>query len=466
MSDPHLQEIPPELLEALLNNPHESLILVDCQGIVRYISRSNEGFYGATRKEAIGRHILELNPESELLRVLSTGRAEIGELFTLRGKERIVSRIPLRDAEGNIVGVMGKLMFWHPEKVQQLVRQVEVLQSRLDYYEKELQQAYRGRYSLDRIVGESVPMQETKRAAVQAAASDLPVLIIGETGTGKEVFAHAVHQLSARHERPLVRVNCAAIPHELFESELFGYEAGAFTGASPKGKPGKFELADNSTIFLDEVGDLPLQLQVKLLRVIQEREVERVGGTRTLKLDFRVIAATNRDLKDMLNRGAFRQDLYYRLNIFVLKTPPLRRIREDIPRLAYHLLSTLDETRPRLRRRIDAEAMRCLIAYDWPGNVRELRNVLERASSVAGEGSILEDHLPMEIRDGVRTASPVEGELHCLKDEMARAERRVIERALSITGNNRTEAAGLLGIHRTGLYQKLKRHGLESGKKN
>ena len=198
---PHLV-IPPELLEALLNNPHESLILVDVEGIVRYISRSNEGFYGSSRKEAIGRHILELNPDSELLRVLKTGRAEIGQLFTLGGKERIVARIPLRDEQGSIVGVMGKLMFWHPEKVKQLVRQVEGdLQSRLDYYEKELQQAYRGRYSLDRVVGESAPMQEAKRAAVQAAASDLPVLIIGETGTGKEVFAHAIHQLSARRER-------------------------------------------------------------------------------------------------------------------------------------------------------------------------------------------------------------------------------------------------------------------------
>jgi transcriptional regulator with PAS, ATPase and Fis domain len=274
MSDPCHLGIPPELLEALLNNPHESLILVDAQGIVRYISKSNEGFYGASRDLAIGSHILELNPDSELPRVLSTGRAEIGQLFTLRGKERIVARIPLRDAEGNIVGVMGKLMFWHPEKVKELVRQVEVLQSRLDYYEKELQQAYRGRYSLDRIVGESAPMQEAKRAAVQAAASDLPVLIIGETGTGKEIFAHAIHQLSARRERPLVRVNCAAIPHELFESELFGYDAGAFTGASPKGKPGKFELADNSTIFLDEVGDLPLQFRSSSA-VIQERDRAR-----------------------------------------------------------------------------------------------------------------------------------------------------------------------------------------------
>ncbi|MGB6064097.1 MAG: sigma 54-interacting transcriptional regulator [Desulfomonilaceae bacterium] len=464
MSEQTFLNIPAELLKALLNNPHESLILVDAQGVVRYISTANDGFYGPSSNEAVGRHIHELNPDSELTRVLETGRAEIGEFFMLGGKERVVTRIPLRDSQGNIVGAMGKLMFWDPEKVKRLVRQVEVLQSRLDYYEKELQQAYRGRYSLDRVVGESALMQEAKRVAVQAGASDLPVLITGETGTGKEVFAHAIHQLSARGERPLVRVNCAAIPHELFESELFGYEAGAFTGASPKGKPGKFELADKSTIFLDEVGDLPLPLQVKLLRVIQEREVERVGGTRTVKIDFRVIAATNRDLKAMLARREFRQDLYYRLNIFALKTPPLRQIRQDIPRLAYHLLSSLQRTKPKLPPRIEAGAMQRLMAYDWPGNVRELRNVLERASSVAGGGSsISEEHLPMEIRDSVKTAPPVEGDLRTLRDEMALAERRAIERALSTAGENRTEAARLLGIHRTGLYQKMKRHGLSSG---
>jgi transcriptional regulator with PAS, ATPase and Fis domain len=437
---------------------------MDAQGIVRYMSKSNEGFYGFSANDAVGRHILELNPDSEMLRVLKTGRAEIGEVFKLRGKERIVARIPLRDGRGNIVGAMGKLMFWNPAKVKQLVRQVEVLQSRLDYYEKELREAYRGRYSLDRVVGESALMQEAKQVAVQAAASDLPVLITGESGTGKEVFARAIHELSSRRERALVRVNCAAIPHELFESELFGYDAGAFTGASPKGKPGKFELADKSTIFLDEVGDLPLPLQVKLLRVIQEREVERVGGTQTMKLDFRVIAATNRDLKGMLSRREFRQDLYYRLNIFALKTPPLRRIREDIPRLAYHVLSSLRETELKLPRRIEPEAMQRLMAYDWPGNVRELRNVLERASAVAGEGTISEEHLPMEIRDGVQTVRGIEAGPRPLKDELARAERRAIERALSVTGDNRTEAARLLGIHRTGLYQKMKRHGLDSAR--
>ncbi|MGC8602699.1 MAG: sigma-54 interaction domain-containing protein, partial [Desulfomonilaceae bacterium] len=412
------QNIPPEILEALLDNPHESQIVVDAQGIVRYISGSDETFYRVSRKKAIGRHILELNPESELTRVLQTGRAEIGQLFRLGGKDRIIARIPLRDRNGNIVGAVAKLMFWNPEKVKELVRQVEVLQSRLDYYEKELQEAYRSRYSLQGVVGESAPMQEAKQVAMQAAASDLPVLIVGETGTGKGIFAHAIHQISARRERPLVRVNCAAIPTELFESELFGYEAGAFTGASSKGKPGKFELADKGAIFLDELGELPLPMQAKLLQVIQEREVERVGGSQTLKLDFRVIAATNRDIKAMLARGEFRKDLYYRLNIFLLKTPPLRRIREDIPRLAYHFLSLIrNQARPPLR--IEPEAMGKLMAYNWPGNVRELQNVLERASSVAGDGPILEENLPLEIRNGVRSNRSIDQEPHSLKEEMA-----------------------------------------------
>ncbi len=460
----YYQNIPPELLEALLDNPHESQILVDGQGIVRYISPSDEAFYKVSRKEAIGRHILELNPHSELVRVLQTGRAEIGRLFRLGDKERIIARIPLRDRKGNIVGAVGKLMFWNPEKVKELMRQVEVLQSRLDYYEKELQQAYRSRYSLEEVVGESAPMQEAKQVAVQAAGSDLPVLIVGETGTGKEIFAHAIHQLSARHGRALVRVNCAAIPAELFESELFGYEAGAFTGASPKGKAGKFELADRSTIFLDEVGELPLPLQAKLLRVLQEVEVERVGGTRTVKLDFRVIAATNRDLKSMLAKRQFREDLYYRLNIFLLKTPPLRAIRSDIPRLAYHLLS-LVPSQGTAGRRIDPEAMQKLVSYHWPGNVRELRNVLERASSVAGEGPILEEHLPMEIRADGGVTPILDQSVHTLREETALAERRAIRRALDLTGGNRTEAARLLGIHRTGLYQKMRQHGLDSRQK-
>ena len=457
-------QIPPELLQALLENPHESQIVVDADGIIRFLSVHSEEFYQASSPEVVGKHISELNPESQLPRVLKTGKAEIGRVLRMGGRERIVARIPLRNPRGEIVGAVGKLMFWHTRQIKEMVRRVEVLENRLDYYEKELAQVYGNRYVLERVVGESPAMQEAKRVAAQAARSDLAVLITGETGTGKEVFAHAIHQMSARREAPFVKVNCAAIPQELFESELFGYEAGAFTGASQKGKPGKFELADSGTVFLDEVGDLPLPLQVKLLRVIQEQEVERLGGTRTLKLDFRVIAATNRDLADMLVKRTYRQDLYYRLNIFSLRTPALRDIPQDIPRIAYHILSEQRRDRAKTAPRISPAAMERLVAHSWPGNVRELRNVLERAAAISGDGPIGLEHLPADLLEAPPVLDRDEAVPRPLREEMALAERRVIERALRFTGGNRTQAARLLGIHRTGLHQKLKTYGLGPGK--
>jgi transcriptional regulator with PAS, ATPase and Fis domain len=454
--------IPQDLLSALMENPHESQIVVDAGGIIRYVSVHTEIFYKLPPKEMIGKHILEMNPESKLPRVLATGKAEIGRVIIMGGKERIVARIPLRDENGQIVGAVGKLMFWHLKQLKELIRQVEVLETRLNYYEKELKQVYSNRYALDQVVGQSPAMQEAKQVATQAAESDLAVLITGETGTGKEVFAHAIHQMSAREGKPFVKVNCAAIPQDLFESELFGYEAGAFTGASQKGKPGKFELADGGTIFLDEVGDLPLPLQVKLLRVIQEQEVERLGGTRTLKLDFRVVAATNRDLKEMMQKHAYRQDLYYRLNIFRLRTPALREIPEDIPRIAYHILSSLRQEERTKVNRISPAAMERMAVYNWPGNVRELRNVIERAAAVARRGAIGQEHLPVDLLEGTAATAETGQGLRPLplREEMAMAERRVIEKALSFTGGNRTQAARLLGIHRTGLHQKLRAHGL------
>ncbi len=464
MPQPDVRDIPPELLMALLDNPHESQILVDGEGIVRFLSSHSEEMYGKTQAEVVGRHVHDLNPESQLPRVLKTGRAEIGQLLKMKGGERLVARIPLRDPQGRIVGAVGKLMAWHPQKIAKMARQLELLESKLSYYEQELTHLHRSRYTLDRYVGESKKVQDLRRAAAQAAMSDLPVLITGETGTGKEILAHAIHQLSSRRDRPLVKVNCASIPRELFESELFGYEGGAFTGASRQGKPGKFELAHQGTIFLDEVGELPVSMQVKLLRVIQEREVERVGGTRTLRLNFRVIAATNRNLKDMIEAGGFRGDLFYRLNIFPLRTPALREIAEHIPRLAYHVLSHLKERGAEAPRRISPEAMSLLMAYPWPGNVRELQNALERAAVEAGEGGTIQAvHLPPEISSSPTPPErrPAPEPLGSLKEELARHERLVIERALALARGNRTKTAQILGIHRTGLYQKLRRHGLE-----
>lgn len=460
MGEDSYKGIPPELLDALLDNPYESQVIVDKDGVVRFMSSGARPFYGGADNGAVGRHVQELNPESELPRVLQTGRAEIGKLFRLGERERFVARIPLKDRDGNVVGAVGKLLFWHPEKIREMARQLEVLEERLRYYELELDQIYRSRYNMERIIGESPAILEAKRLAVQAAGSDLPVLLIGETGTGKEIFAQAIHQLSARRNRPMVRVNCAAIPQELFESELFGYERGAFTGARKDGKPGRFELADGGTIFLDEVGELPAHLQAKLLRVIQDKEVERIGATRPIPVDFRVIAATNKDMKKMLALGEFRKDLYYRLAIFSIRTPPLREIREDIPRLAYHFLSQLSKENRSPLKRIAPEAMRTLTSYSWPGNARELRNVLERASLEAAEGPILVEHLPAEIREKRRQDTDEHETAGPLREQLRLAEKRAIENALAQSGGSRALAARILGIHRSALYPKLRKHGL------
>ncbi len=456
------QEMSPELLEALLENPHESLIVIDAEGVVRFVSEAGLEYRGLAKEQALGRPLAEVDPDSLLERVVKTGKAEIGRMYVIGGRQIVIARIPLKDADGRVVGAAGKLLFWNPEQLQELIRQAQVLEGRLDYYEKELKQLYGRRYSLDSIIGQSKPMQSAKRVAAQAAASELAVLITGETGTGKELFAHAIHQMSSRRDKPFVRVNCAAIPGELFEAELFGYEAGAFTGASRQGKPGRFELAHGGTIFLDEVGELAPQMQAKLLRVIQERQVERLGGTKVLDLDFRVIAATNRDLEEMMKQGRFRQDLFYRLNIFRLFTPPLRAIAEDIPRLVYSLLAHIRAEATRAPRTVRPGAMDLLKAHDWPGNVRELRNALERASAQAGSGDLKEADLPPELHHAGHRAE-ADLPLGTMRDAVEHAERQAIQRALDACGGNRSRAADVLGIHRSGLYQKMARYGWKDG---
>jgi len=460
MADDTWHHAPDHLLTALMESPHESLILVDAESRIRFISQSAAEFYQVDPQQTLGRHIHQVNPNSRLPEVLKTGKAEVGSMLRMAGKERIIARIPLRDEQDRIVGAFAKLVFWRLDRVRDLVRQTEVLEKKVSYYEKELRNLYSSRYDLQLVVGESPPIQQARKVATQAAQSDLGLLITGETGTGKDLFAHAVHRLGPRHDKPIVKVNCGAIPRELFESELFGYQAGAFTGASQRGKPGKFELANGGTIFLDEVGELPLAMQVKLLRVIQEQEVERLGGTKPLKLSFQVIAATNRDLAAMMRAGQFRQDLFYRLNIFHLRTPALREIRADIPRLAYHILSGLRTGKRPVPARISPEVMHLLGSHDWPGNVRELKNVLERAAAIAGSGALLTEHLPPDFVETAPKSEAAPTAPRSLRAEMASAERRTIEQALKYTGGNRTQAAELLGIHRTGLHQKIKKYGL------
>jgi len=306
------------------------------------------------------------------------------------------------------------------------------------------------KYTIDYIIGKSTTIAEIKRQAKQAATSSSTVLISGESGTGKEVLAQAIHNASDRFKRPFIKVNCAAIPAELAEAELFGYEGGAFTGALRHGKPGKFELADGGTIFLDEIGDMPLPLQSKLLRVIQEKEVERVGGIKTKKVDVRILAATNKNLYKLTKEGQFRNDLYYRLKVLELTVPPLREHKEDIPLLFDHFLNKFRKESGKCIDGVTDEVTDFLTNYHWPGNIRELENIIERAVIYCNNSSIQLDDLGIYSRD----------QKNMYKQEYGLAlyevEKETIIKALEITKGNKSRAAKILGISRAALYDKLR----------
>ena len=455
-----LDHIPRTLLFALLNNPYESLILIDAEGIVRFVSESNESIRKGTLRNAVGKHISEVNPDSDLMRTIETGRAEIGHSLVLNDRERIVARIPL-SKEGKVVGAAGKLLLSSPQKVKALYRRIESLEKQLNYYKLEHRQPHGARFSFDHIVGQSVKMAEAKALAVMASENDSPLIISGESGTGKEVFAHAIHAASPRRNAPFVRINCGAVPAELIESELFGYEPGAFTGANRQGAAGKIELAHNGTLFLDEVSEMPLRMQVKLLRVLQDKVVERIGGGRPRQINFRLVSATNQDLESMIRQGTFRLDLFYRINVMTIELPPLRDIPEDISIIFEALLDELGSLSRRGRKRVSSEALATLLAYHWPGNIRELRNVAERALILCDGEQVEVGHLPEAIRGkGGEQEASGGGATKSLKRIMDDTEREAISDALSRCGNNRAKAARLLNIHRTGLYQKMKKYGI------
>jgi transcriptional regulator with PAS, ATPase and Fis domain len=317
------------------------------------------------------------------------------------------------------------------------------------------------------IKGKSASIQKTIQLARKVCSVKSTVLILGESGVGKEVFAKAIHEASEKPKAPFISINCGAIPASLFESELFGYERGAFSGADQKGKKGKIELARGGTLFLDEIGEMPLEMQVKLLRVLQERKYYRIGGEKEIDVDFRVIAATNRDLKELMNEGKFREDLYYRLNVVSLHIPPLRERREDIIELTHHFLNTFSMSYSRPIHEFPKDIMIELLHYDWPGNIRELRNIAERLIVFATDGVIKQDYLPFSTtntsfdtyQEPVSSASlEVQGEtILTLQAEMNRFEKGLIKRALKIVNGNKLECARQLGITRATLYNRMNR---------
>jgi transcriptional regulator with PAS, ATPase and Fis domain len=501
----------------------EGIMVVDRSARLVWINDRYErylealGFAGPA--EVLGRPVEEVVPNTLMRHVVETGKPILLDIIENKAGTYVVSRIPMHDDRGEVIGAVGLILYDRLEALEPLLGRVARLKDELAEAKKQLARQRRTRYTFSNFVGNSAAAIEVKSRARRAAALNTTVLLTGETGTGKELLAQAIHAASPRAERPFIAVNVAAVPESLLESEFFGVAPGAFTGADRRGRDGKLKLADGGTLFLDEIGDMPLALQAKLLRVLQEREFEALGSNRMERVDVRVIAATSRDLERAVADGRFRSDLYYRLNVLPIRLPALRERLEDLEALCEHLLERIAADNGQLPKEIDRDALRLLAARGWPGNIRELRNVLEQACSfwdglrlgpeafravaMAGAGSgagsgaqavtpeplqaqptvrqeesaplhqdrLATDGLPARVFGEASTSSLIFGEgprepLRApeprgstdgltLPQRVARLEREAIAEALRATGGNRSQAARRLGISRATLYEKL-----------
>lgn len=448
-------------LQYVLESIEEGIVVVDKQGI---ITMMNPAYYDVLDKkpyEVIGKHVTEVIPNTRLHEVVVHGKGEVTVIQKMNGHNCVVSRIPILQ-NGEIISAVGHVVFKDIKDLKRLANKISHLQYELEYYKEKLRKTLGGKYTFEDIIGENEKVKWVKSIARKTAQGGSTVLILGESGTGKELFAHAIHNASPRCEGAFIKVNCAAIPENLLESELFGYEEGAFSGARKGGKPGKMELANGGTLFLDEIGDMPLSMQVKLLRVLQEREIERIGGTKTIKLDVRVITATNKDLEVLAASGQFRQDLYYRLNIVSLHIPPLRERKDDIPLLCDVLLRNISSKLETFVDSIAPAAMKVLTSYSWPGNIRELENILERSVNIMDDGiCILPEHLSPTLRKELKTQQIEQESMRTELVEIRHdAEKNAILKALEDAGGNKSKAALLLRVNRSVFYEKLKKYGI------
>ncbi|MEW6695785.1 MAG: sigma 54-interacting transcriptional regulator [Bacillota bacterium] len=450
-----------ELLETVLDIAYNWIVVVDENARITMINKAYCDFLGVKKEDVLGKKVEDVIENSRMQVIVKTGEREIDQIQKIKGHNMICSRIPLK-RDGKVWGGVGTVAFRDVSDLKKLYDRVERLQTEVEYYKGELKRHQGTTYSLENIIGSSPRMTELKNLVGRVAKSNSTVLVRGESGTGKEVFAHALHNASDRAHKPFVKVNCAALPENLLESELFGYQEGAFTGARKGGKVGKFELANGGSIFLDEIGDMPLNMQVKLLRVLQEREIERLGDNRPVKIDVRVIAATNRNLEEMVQQGLFRKDLFYRLNVVVLDIPPLRRRLEDIPLLTEFLLKKLAQRLGCPDKILDSSALQCLLSHDWPGNIRELENVLERTLNMVEEDVITAKHLPFYL---CGNDPPAESEkIRPLKEAVEQLEKAMLLRALENAQGDCLEAAQALQISKSTFYKKLSDYGISPPK--
>ncbi|MBU3113415.1 sigma-54 interaction domain-containing protein [Clostridium lacusfryxellense] len=444
------------ILSTVFDSLNECIVVVDGNGVITMMSNEYKELLNCEHPE--GKHVTEIIENTKLHIVSRTGEKEFGEIQEVNGHKIISMRIPI-ESDGKVVGAIGKVMFKD-------LSNFKILSNKLMNYEKdaenrknELSTEGKAIYTFENIIGTSDKSLKVMNLAKRVAKIDSNVLITGESGTGKELFAHSIHNASGRCLKPFVKINCGAIPAELFESEMFGYEEGAFTGAKRTGKKGKFEYADGGTILLDEIGDMPMNMQVKLLRVIQEKELVRVGGNSVIKVDIRIISSTNRSLKQLIKDGKFREDLYYRLDVMHLKLPSLRERLEDIEELANELRKKICKKYNVYSEGISSEAIDCLKSYSWPGNIRELENVVERAINLLDDVVyIMPKHLPEKMINGKIKKYSLEN--NYLKDVVETVEKDLIMECIKKTCGNKKETAKILGLSRAGLYKKLNRYNL------
>lgn len=447
-----------ELLSGLFTDCREGVLVVDARGVVCFVNDKYKKAYAIKKKDIIGQSISTLNPAERLTQILKDGNQIL--VPQKSAHPHFTSYLIPLTTEKQIVGAAEKVVFHSDNKTALNCSTTGFSEDRSYTVVDCIGENHTSRYSFDNIIGKSDPIQGAKSTAKLAAQTNVPILIIGESGTGKELFAHAIHQASGRRHCNFVRLNCSCIPTELIESELFGYESGAFTGASRRGKTGKFELADEGTIFLDEIGDMSLNMQAKLLRVLQEKEFEKIGATTPKSVDFRIISATNRDLQEMIELQSFRLDLYYRINAITIKVPSLREIKSDIPLMVRNFLQEFNRMRQKKLFDISQKAEASLMNYYWPGNVRELRNTIERCFYICKGDRLTTEDLPPGILEFGKSSTVQSKKLPTLKKALEDAEKQLVVEALKLTGANRKEASRILDIHRTGLYQKMKKYNL------
>lgn len=438
----------------------DGVLTVDKDGFVTFLNQVGAEILCVDRESSIGKHVSNVvDFKPVVLEVLKSGKGYIDKEFLLTTSAGtkihfIKSAVPIKDENGNIVTVV--------DTFRKIKRVNKMLNEMIGAY---------ANFNFEDIIGSSSKLQDCINTAKAAAKSLSNVLITGESGTGKELIAHSIHNYSDRKKQPFVSINCGAIPRELLESELFGYEPGSFTGASTKGRIGKFELADGGTIFLDEIGEMPMDMQVKLLRVIQDRKITRIGGNSIFDLDVRIIAATNKNLLELCKKGIFREDLYYRINVLHVNLPPLRERREDIHELIQHFINKLSVHLNKEVHDISSNAMKKIMSYSWPGNIRELENTIERAvnlcdGQVISENEIFNDEWIGSSNHTTLAEVSVSSDSEAVSEKdiepLEVIEKRAIERALNISGGNITITANLLKVTRNTIYNKMKKYNLDN----